>query len=269
MTDTAPTFDAYDAYERFMGRWSRAVGPVFLDWVAPAANARWLEVGCGTGIFTELVLDRCQPRVLHAVDPAEATIEHLTAQSIARRAVLQLGDALALPFENGTFDIVVSALVLTFIPDIPRALSEMRRVAVPSAIIAGYVWDFSRELSPSGPLRRAMRNIGIQVPDLAGSSDSTESRLSALFREAGFERVATRSIEVSQVYADFDDFWQAQTTKYSPTTNAISALSDDDRAELKEAVLRELPSRDGQSVVYAARANAVVGRVPGDEASLA
>ena len=113
-------------------------------------GARWLDVGCGTGIFTELVLDTCSPAAVFAVDPAEAQIDHACRQPVAQRANFRVADALALPFPDATFDVVASALVINFIPDRPRALSEMRRVARAGGIVAGYVWDFAAELSPSG-----------------------------------------------------------------------------------------------------------------------
>src|SRR5687768_15218478 len=109
--------DDSEAYERFMGRWSRAAGEVFLDWLAPVEGARWLDVGCGTGVFTQLILDTCAPSEVVAVDPAPAQIDHARLQSVAQRAEFQLGDAQRLAFPDGTFDIVASALAINFIPD--------------------------------------------------------------------------------------------------------------------------------------------------------
>jgi len=122
VVELAHSFDDSAAYERFMGRWSRAVGAIFLDWVAPPAGARWLDVGCGTGIFTELVLDACSPAAVFAVDPAEAQIDHACRQTVGQRANFRIADAQVLPFPNSTFDVVASALVINFIPDRVRAL---------------------------------------------------------------------------------------------------------------------------------------------------
>jgi ubiquinone/menaquinone biosynthesis C-methylase UbiE len=200
MAELAHRFDDSAAYERFMGRWTRAVGAVFLDWVAPPASAHWLDVGCGTGIFTELVLDACAPAAVFAVDVAEAQIDHACRQPVGNRADFRVADAEALPFPDAAFDVVASALVLNFVPDRPRTLAEMRRVARAGGVVAGYVWDFTAELSPSGPLRRGMRQVGADVPQVPGTEDSRIGALGSLFERAGFEAVATRTI-------DFGEFW--------------------------------------------------------------
>ena len=263
MAELPHSFVDSAGYERLMGRWSRAVGPVFLDWVAPPSGACWLEVGCGTGIFTELLLDTCSPAAVFAVDPAQAQIDHASRQPVAQRANFRVADAQALPFPDATFDVVASALVINFIPDRRRALSEMRRVARACGIVAGYVWDFAAELSPSGPFRRGMRQFGADVPELPGTRDSSLGALNSLFEQAGFERIAAKSIEVTLPYSDFDDFWQAQTTSYSPTTKIIAAMTNSERVRLMEAVRAGLPVCPDGRIEYSARANAIKARVPG------
>jgi SAM-dependent methyltransferase len=263
MAQQSLSFNDSAAYERAMGCWSRAVAPAFLDWVAPPSGARWLEVGCGTGVFTELVVDRCAPAMVSAVDPSSAQIDHARRQPVARRVDFQMGDAQALPFADGGFDVVAAALVINFIPDRPRALREMRRVARTGGIVAGYVWDFAAERSPSGPLRVGMRQFGIDVPELPGARDSSLDALDVLFRDAGFESVATRSIEVTLRYSSFDEFWQAQTPSYSPTTRIIAAMTTSECARLKETVREGLSVHGDGGIEYSARAHAIQARVPG------
>ena len=142
-------FDDSAAYEHFMGSWSRAVGAVFLQWLAPPPDARWLDVGCGTGIFTKLILDTA-PAEVFAVDPEAAQIDYARRQPSLARTNFRIADGCALPFPESTFDIVVSALVMNFISDRPQALSEMRRVVRPGGVVGGYVWDFTAEASPVG-----------------------------------------------------------------------------------------------------------------------
>lgn len=267
MAEQAISFDDSAAYERFMGRWSRAVGPIFLDWVAPPSGARWLEVGCGTGIFTELVLDTCSPETVIATDSAQAQIDHACHQPLAERANFRVADAQALPFADSTFDIVVSALAINFIPDRPRALSEMRRVSRPGGLIAGYIWDFAAERSPSWPMRLGMRKFGMDVPEIPGTQDAGLGALTAMFERAGFEQIVTRSIDVMVPFPDFDSFWQAQTPSYSPTTRMIAAMPDTDRKKLIEAVRASLRAGLDGSIAYSARANAIKARVPEDSIS--
>jgi ubiquinone/menaquinone biosynthesis C-methylase UbiE len=263
MAEVEHSFDDSAAYERFVGRWGRAAGADFLDWVAPPSGARWLDVGCGTGLFTELILDTRSPAAVFAVDQAPAQIDHARRKPAVQRANFRVGDAQALPFPNSTFDVVASALVINFIPDRPRALAEMRRVARAGGVVAGYVWDFTAELSPSGPFRLGMRQVVTDVPVLPGTEDSRLGALSSLFERAGFEEIATRSIDVTVSFPNFEEFWLAQTPSYSPTTKMIAAMTDGNRKRLIESVRASLPIHPDGRIEYSARANAIKARVLG------
>ena len=263
MAEQAVQFDDGAAYERFMGRWSRAVGAIFLDWVAPPKGARWLDVGCGTGAFTEQVLDKCAPSSVMAVDPAAAQVEHARRQPAGSRADFRVADAQSLPFAEGMFDVVASALVINFIPARSRAVAEMKRVARPGGTVAGYVWDFAGGRGTGWPLMRGMRQTGIALPVVPGADSSSLDALSALFLQAGLRDVETKPIEVIQSYADFDDYWTAQTPKFSPVGKAVAALSEPERTKLKDVVRGQLPIQPDGSIAYSACANAVKAGVPG------
>jgi len=264
MAETKVTFDDGDAYERYMGRWSRAAGTVFLDWLTPPQGARWLDVGCGTGAFTQLVLDNGAPGAIVAIDPAAAQIEHARQQPAAQRADFRVADALALPFPDGGFDVVASALVINFIPDRAKALGEMRRVARSGGTVAGYVWhrDLAGDSSPGTLMRRALLEIGADAPRMPGGADSSLAALHASFAAAGLTDIATTPLDVTQSYRDFNDFWGAQTGTIVPATKVIAALSDADRARLRDVLRAALSIGPDGSVSYSARANAVKARVP-------
>ena len=251
-----------ESYDLYMGRWSRQIAPRFLGWLDPAADLDWLDVGCGTGAFTELVLDRCAPASVLAVDPVSAQIGHAQRLPVGRRADFQVADARALPFADSTFDIVTAALVLNFITDRPRALSEVRRASRAGGVIAAYVWDFGAELSPSWPFRAGMRRFGCDVPDVPGTKESSIDALLSLFERAGLERIATKTIDVTLPFADFADFWEAQTPSYSPTTKMIAKMASSDRMRLIDTVRAGLPVNPDGSIEYSARANAIKARVP-------
>ena len=257
-------FDDSAAYERAIGRWSRAVAPGFLQWLAPPANARWLDVGCGTGILAHTLLELCSPAAVIGIDSAAAQVGQASRGPAAGRASFKVGDARRLPFPNASFDIVISALVLNFIPERQQALAEMRRVARTGGAVAAYVWDFTEELSPSGPLRRAMRRLGSQVPTIPGTAESRLETLRALFEEAGLEQIETRIIDVCLAYKDFEDFWKAQTPSYVPTTKVIASMTEGDRTRLMRAVRDGLPTAPEGVIEYFARANAIKARVPRD-----
>ena len=154
MTETRVAFDDGHAYDRYMGRWSRAIGEKFLAWLDPPANRHWLDVGCGTGAFTEIVLARAAPEKIIGIDPSPAQVEHAKRTVTAPQVDFRAGSAIDLPFETGEFDVVVSALVIHFFPDRPKAFREMLRVTRPGGIVAGYTWRKSPTIvdAPYGPL---------------------------------------------------------------------------------------------------------------------
>ena len=256
------TFGDGAAYERFMGRWSSAVGAVFLEWVAPPAGAHWLDIGCGTGVFTELALDTCSPATIAAVDPSAAQVELARNKPVGQRADFRVADAQQLPFPDAAFDVVASALVINFIPDRPRAIAEMRRVGRPGGVVAGYVWDFLAGRSPGSPITSGLHRIGARPPSVEGREDSRLEALIALFTGAGLKDIATRTIEVSMSFSDFNDCWVSLTPGYSPTGKAVAALSETDREKLIESVRGSLPAGPDGSITYSARANAIKARVP-------
>src|SRR5690242_21250527 len=117
MGETQIRYDDGVAYERMMGAWSRAAGRIFIDWLAPSRGLRWIDVGCGTGAFTELLVERCAPAEVQGVDPSEAQLSFARARPSCQIAKFQQGDALALPFADGSFDAAVMALVIFFVPN--------------------------------------------------------------------------------------------------------------------------------------------------------
>jgi len=257
---TAPTFDDADAYERFMGRWSRALGRWFLSWMGAPPAARWLDVGCGTGALTQLILDTSSPSALAAVDSAAAQLERAAQTTKGGPVEFRLADAQALPFGDRSFDVVASMLVINFVPDRPLALSEMRRVARPGGLVAGCVWDFAAELSPSWPLRRALRRMGVDAPPIPGGHDSSLPALARLFSEAGLQGLAMEGVEVAVLFPDFDELWWSLTARSSPITSLVDAMPRGDRLRLMDAVRTELPEAAGGGIRYSARANAIKGR---------
>jgi ubiquinone/menaquinone biosynthesis C-methylase UbiE len=253
------TFDDSRGYERSMGPWSRAAGIVFLDWLEAPTGARWLDAGCGTGAFTRLVADRSAPASVVAVDPAASQVAHAVAQR-GYSTCFGVADAQALPFADRSFDVAAAALVFNFVPDPPRAIDELARVTDGDGLVAGYVWDFTAELSPTWPLRAALRETGIEAPAIPGAAGSSVAGLAALF-DGAFQHVETRSIEAVVRFADFDDYWQSQMAVANPLTQSVAALTESERCAVMGRVRGKLEPSGG-GLAHAARANAVKGSRP-------
>ena len=253
---SAPLFANAAAYDRYMGEWSAAVGTVFLDWIAPGKGKLWLDAGCGTGAFTRLIERRCSPDRISSVDAEPAQIEYAKRQN-SPLVTYQVADVQALPFSNASFDMIVSALLLNFVPRLDQALLEMRRLARPDATIAGYVWDFENEFSPTGRFRLAMKRFGLRPPEIPGTSRSNLQALHHFFDQAGFRDIACRSIDVTIEFENFESFWRAQTSGHGPTSDLINNLPEQARSALAESICNGLPRNEQGVISYCARANAI------------
>jgi ubiquinone/menaquinone biosynthesis C-methylase UbiE len=143
MAEPQIRFDDGAAYERMMGVWSRSAGEIFLDWLAPRAGGKWIDVGCGNGAFTELIIARTAPAEVQGIDPSDGQLAYARSRSGARMATFHSGDAMALPFAAGAFDVAVMALVIFFVPEPAKGVAEMARVVAPGGQVAAYAWDIA------------------------------------------------------------------------------------------------------------------------------
>jgi ubiquinone/menaquinone biosynthesis C-methylase UbiE len=260
MADAKVVFDAADQYERIMGSWSRAAGERFLDWLAPATSLRWLDVGCGTGAFSELVVKRCSPASVTGVDPAPAQIDY--ARGRMPTSEWRVADAMALPFPESRFDIVSSALVLNFIPNPATGLREMRRVVRDGGIVAGFIWERSAttDFSHHAPMERGLESIGAAVMRPPVTPESSPEGARAALANAGFADASAAAIEATRTFANFDDYWAVQTLLLTPVGKSIAALPPERRELLRETMRSEMkPGSDG-SITYSARAVAFRAR---------
>jgi ubiquinone/menaquinone biosynthesis C-methylase UbiE len=200
-------YDDGASYERMMGVWSRLAGDIFLDWLAPRAGLRWIDVGCGSGVFTELLIERCSPVEVHGIDPLEGQLAFARMRPTALVANFRQGDAMALPFPEDRFDAAVMALVIFFVPDPAKGVAEMVRVVGPGGTISAYAWDMLGGGFPGEPIHAEMRTMGIKYPFSPNAGASRIETLRELWTGAGLEVVETREITVMRAFADFDEFW--------------------------------------------------------------
>ena len=251
-------FDDGAAYEQMMGVWSQLVGEVFLDWVKPAQGLRWIDVGCGNGAFTELIVSRCAPSGVEGIDPSEAQLAFARTRPGARGAAFAQGDAMALPFASESFDVAVMALVLVFVPDPAQGVAELVRVVRPGGMVATYMWDMLGNGFPLDPIISEMRAMGLSPTRPPCMEASRLEALHELWSGAALTQIEMREITVERTFGDFAEFWEAE-SKAPSTAPVIAAMSAADVAALQQRVRARLPADTQGRITYASRAHAVKG----------
>lgn len=250
------------SYERYVGRWSRLVAREFVAWLAVPPERRWLDVGCGTGALTETILARAAPSAVVGVEPSAGFVEHAAAHVTDARASFQVADARTLPVDDSSFDVVVSGLVLNFIPDRSVALAEMRRVVRDGGVVAAYVWDYSGDM-------QLMTHFWAAASELDPAAQALQEGLRfdfcrpdplrELFADGGFADVHVDAIVVPTVFADFDDYWSPFLGGTGPAPAYAMSLSAADREALRDALQARLPVDADGAIHLTARAWAVRG----------
>ena len=258
----AEVWENAESLERYVGRWSRLVAREFVTWLRVPPGSRWLDVGCGSGALTETVLAEAEPESIEGVDTSEAFVAYAASRVTDPRASFAVADAQALDRPDAAYDAVASSLVLNFLPDPARGAAEMRRVARPGGVVAGYVWDYAGEM-------QLMRRFWVAAAELdPAAADLDEGRrmagcnpadLEALFAGAGLEEVETRAIDVPTVFADFDDYWSPFEGGQGPAPGYCVSLPPDRRAALRERLRETIPAASDGSISLVARAWAVRG----------
>lgn len=256
-----------DGYELNMGRWSRLLARPFLDFVGSAAHERVLDVGCGTGHLAAALLERSDPIAVCGIDLSPIYIDHAKARVADPRLDFQVGDACALPYPEHSFDRVLAMLVLHFIPRAHDAISEMKRVARPGAVVGATVWDArggfvanrlffdtAAALDPRASERRA-KNYSRPM--------TRPGELLAAWHGAGFVEVSEAQIGIRMDYASFADYWAPFLGNDGPGAEYVRTLTDTERARLASAVRAAyLDGEPDGPRSYAALAWAVKGRQP-------
>ena len=246
-------------YEQYVGRWSRRIAPAFLAWLHLPHGRRWLDVGCGTGALCAAIADACSPASLAGVEPSEGFLMSARA-NLGQRAALHAGSASAIPLEDASVDVVVSGLVLNFVPDVGAALAEMSRVAADGATIAAYVWDYAGRME----LMRHFWNAALELDPGAARFDEglrfplcSLGALAAAFREAGLGGIETTAIDIPTQFADFQDYWSPFLGGQGPAPAYAMSLDEGERERLRERVRDRLPIRTDGSIELIARALSV------------
>ena len=262
-TGSGALWSSSDAYERYVGRWSRPVAAEFIRWLDAPPGVRWLDVGCGTGVLTAQIIAAARPASVRGVDPSPAFLT--AARRRALGAAFIAGAAQSLPIRSATVDRVVSGLVLNFVPEPARAAEEFARVLRPGGVAAVYLWDYAGEMQMMRYFWDAATALDPAARDLDEGRRCTvcsPDLLEALFRAAGFHSVTSRAIDAPTVFADFDDYWQPFLAGRAPAPAYVMSLDEDRRSALRDEVRRRLPIQSDGSIPLIARAWAVQGTAP-------
>lgn len=261
---TSDTWERGDPYERYIGRWSRLVASEFVSWLAIGPGRRWLDVGCGTGALSAAIVAQAGPASVVGVEPSAGFLERARA-NLGQSVVLGSGGAEALPLESATIDVAVSGLVLNFVPDLPTALRELRRVTVPGGTIGAYVWDYAAGMQ----LIRHFWDAAVEIDPTARNLDEgvrfplcSPQALSSAFAGAGLTHVVTSAVEVLTPFKDIADYWSPFLGGQGPAPSYAMSLSESQRERLRARVAERLPRRPDGSIQLLARAWAVRATVP-------
>ena len=259
---TPDSWDDGPAYDRYIGRWSRAIAAEFVRWLGVPHSSAWLDFGCGTGALSQVVLSAASPRLVIGCDRSPAFAAFASAQSSDPRMSFVVAEVPNLPRIDGGFDAVVSGLVLNFLP-VPRdGPAAMAARAHHEGVVAAYVWDYgdgmqplrlfwdaASELDPAaGPL-----DEGVQFP--LCRRDSFEQ----LFHQVGLRNVVLRSLEIPTVFRDFDDYWAPFLGGQGPAPGYAMRLPAERRDRLRELIRSRLRRRDDGTIHLSARAWAARG----------
>lgn len=251
-----------EAYERYVGRWSRLVAAEFVSHLAVPPGGSWLDVGSGSGALSETILALAAPRAVKGVDRSAAYVALATERVVDDRAQFVAGDAQQLPVETGTYDAVVSGLMLNFVPKPAAAVAEMARATRSGGVVAVYLWDYAERMQ----FMRAFWNAAAALDPAAAALDEGRrfplcrpDALWTVFAAAGLAEVEVWPIDVWTAFADFDDFWSPFLGGQGPAPGYVAGLDEARRTALRERLRAALPVALDGTIPLVARAWAARG----------
>jgi SAM-dependent methyltransferase len=230
---------AAEAYDRFMGRYSNPLAPVFADYAGVFPEQRVVDVGAGPGALTAVLAERLGAGAVTAVEPSESFVDALRE----RHPDVTVLHAAAenLPLEDDSFDTAIAQLVVHFMKDPARGLSEMRRVTAPGGVVAANVWDHGGGRGPLSAYWDAVRDLD---PSNAGEGQlagATQGDLTRLFEQAGLTDVEEESLTVTVEHATFEEWWEPYTLGVGPAGSYVAGLDPGAREKLRERCRERLP----------------------------
>ena len=251
-----------NAYDGFMGRYSRPLADVFADAVGVSRGQTALDVGCGPGALTGVLVDRVgTPQAVSAFDPSAPFV----AECIARHpgVDVRLGQAEAIPFDDASFDVALAQLVLHFVSDPEQAARELCRVVRPGGVVAACMWDFAEGMEMLRHFWDAALSVDPDAPDEARTLRfGRHGEIAALWKGEGFTDIVETTLHVNSTYQSFDEFWSGFLAGIGPAGVFCVSLSEVMRTALREELFRRVGSPGGPFTL-GAMARCARGRTPG------
>jgi SAM-dependent methyltransferase len=247
---------AADSYDRFMGRYSGPLAPLFADFASVVAGQQVLDVGCGPGALIAELVRRVDPLQVCAVDPSESFVE--AAQRRFPSVTVRRASAEQVPFQDRAFDAALAQLVVHFMTDPVAGLREMGRVTRLGGVVAACVWDHEGGTGPLGVFWDAARQLDPDVLDESGLAGAREGHLGQLFAEADLRDVEETALLVTVGHASFDEWWAPYTLGVGPAGKYVAGLHDAAQDRLQARCREMLPAAPFE---LTSRAWAARGRV--------
>jgi ubiquinone/menaquinone biosynthesis C-methylase UbiE len=251
------------AYDQWMGRWSRLLAHEFLSWLNLPSNLRWLDVCCGSGVLTEAIVARFAPARVAGIDASAQQIEFARAHRARPAVSFQTGDATALPFAEGSFDVAVCGLGLNYVPDPEHALQEMRRVTVSEGIIGVYLWDYAegaRFLREFWDAAAAVDSDALAYDQAKRFPLCNPEALRKLFEDACLDQVSVRALDITTRFTSFDDYWEPLLTGQGSAPNYLATRNEHTQIAIRQRLRDSLTIDSEGAIELPARAWAVCGR---------
>jgi ubiquinone/menaquinone biosynthesis C-methylase UbiE len=261
-SNSADIFSNATSYEGYVGRWSRPVGEQFIAWLKVPAGSTWLDVGAGTGILTQVILQEASPTKVVGIDLSPEYIEFANQRIHDDRVEFRVGDAGDLPFESPQFDTAVSGLVLNFVPSPEQVVKSMIQAVRDGGVIAAYVWDYGGQME----MMRHFWDAAKQVDPAASEADAGQrftitrpENLRSLFESADLKAVEVMPIDVQTRFQDFNDYWLPFLGAQGSVSKYLHGLNDETLDAIQSQLQQQLPIADDGSISLVARAWAVKG----------
>jgi ubiquinone/menaquinone biosynthesis C-methylase UbiE len=259
-------YEVADAYEVEMGRWSRQLAPLFVEFVSVRDGETVLDVGCGTGSLSATLARVTRASKIVGIDPSKSFIEYARTQLSDSRVSFESGDAQSIPYPDAYFDRCMALLVVNFIPDAPKAVNEMRRVTKSGGAVATTMWDGSR----ANELNQCMWNAAMAIdptvkrPAERRRSYNSAETLSDLMKGAALTNIEVTDLTMPCQFSSFDELWQRYLSGEGPSGVYVVGLTEDRREALRQKLRQDiLCDRPDGPFSLQAKAWAVRGRVPG------